>query len=107
MTPSGQVAAQELSSEYGFLTLISLAIYGLFAFLAARAEGKPRAGVLVGATIALADATLGWLVAAAIGPAEVEPGFVVPVAIFAICVGSLVGLLAGRLAMRASANLTC
>jgi hypothetical protein len=102
----GAAAAEQLDFPYEYLFPISLAIYGNVAFLAARERGRTAAGVIAGATVAFAEATVGWAVSWLIGPGKLEgdyPGtFIVTATIVGVVgTGALIGLIAGRIATRA------
>ena len=96
------VAAEGLDFEYGNLFPISFAIYGVTAFVAARAERSVRIGVAAGAAVALADATAGWAISWAIGPGapderERDVATVVATALLVVATGAAIGLVAGGL----------
>ena len=98
----GAFAARVFTFEYGYLLPISLAIYATFAFLAARAERSMLAGMLAGASLALADATAGWAISWAIGPGALAEGdrtagTVIAIGATVIAAGAVIGLLAGLL----------
>jgi hypothetical protein len=101
------LAARTFGFEYGSPPGIAIAtaIYFLTAFLAARQRGMVRTGGIVGAGVALVDATVGWAVSWAIGPGASPAAYLTPewfavIAVFVVALGAVVGLGAGWLAVR-------
>jgi hypothetical protein len=99
----------KLDFDYANLWPLSLAIYGLVAFLVARRAGSLRAGVGAGAVVALADATVGWAVSWWIGPGAPDPGDddVTSIALTVVAVvftGAALGLCGGWLGRRSAAE---
>lgn len=100
------LAARPMGFEYGSLPglVVSTAIHAVPAFLAAREAKSIRIGVLVGAGIALFDATFGWAASWLIGPgAPADPAFRTPemvalAIVVVVGIGAVLGLIAGLLA---------
>jgi len=96
------LAAKALSFEYGGFPgiLVSTAIYAMPAVMVALGGQGARSASLAGATVAFADATVGWAVSWLIGPGAPpadsrSPEALALTVLFVVTVGALVGLIAG------------
>jgi len=90
---AGAVASKQLGFTYAFLIPGSLLIYGTVAALVARRRDW-LLGLLAGVLMGLTDMTLGWTVAALIGPGRPAGGFTLAT----IVGGAMTGFVAASLA---------
>lgn len=94
------VAAKTLEFDYGALWPVSVLLPATIAFLAARQTGSIKVGIGAGATVALADATVGWAISWLIGPGAPDPGdrdalVVIATALLVIGAGVVEGAVGG------------
>lgn len=100
------VASRELAFDPSGLPglVVSTAIYAFPAVMVVRKGGDLRAAALAGATVALADASIGWALFWAIGPADPPPDgdgvVLVLTALTVVGIGAVVGTLAGIVTRR-------
>lgn len=92
-------ASLALGFPYPQAAMGSTALYAAFAYYGGRKLGLVAA-VLLGATMGLTDATLGWAVSWAIGPGRLPPGTLTPsmwlfAAAYVVALGAVCGLLGG------------
>lgn len=93
------VASLALGFPYTYAAFGSAVLYIAFAFFAAREFGFWVA-VLLGATMGITDATIGWAVSWAIGPGRLAAGALTPsvwlyTAAFVVVLGIIYGLIGG------------
>ena len=105
----GSLSSEALGFSYGLLAPVSFALYALVGFLAARAAGDARTGMLGGLAVAATDATLGWALSAAIGPGMPAAGdrdaaLLVATAIGVAVTGAVLGLVAGLVGRRSASG---
>lgn len=96
-------ASRVLGFPYASAAIGSYVIYAAAGFFGARAGGGIGWGGLAGLAAGLTDATVGWLISAAIGPGRPPPGSgVILIAFAAVYVTALAGVVGilGALAAR-------
>lgn len=95
------IVAQRQGLEYGSLWWVSMIVYSVAGFCAAR-HAPWWAGWSVGAAVAGLDATVGWLLSALIGPGHpggnVTWGTIIVTIISVLLVGSIAGVICALVA---------
>jgi hypothetical protein len=99
--------ARALDFDYAALWPVPVVLYSTIGFLAARERGSIRVGIATGATVALADATVGWAISWIIGPGAPDVGdrdalALIGTAVVVIGIGALGGAVGGWLGVRAA-----
>ena len=92
--------AEVFDFSYGLLAPLSFLLYASAGFLAARAAGDARAGLVAGLAVAATDATLGWALSAAIGPGlpaagDRDAALLAGTAVGVATIGGVLGLVGG------------
>jgi hypothetical protein len=100
----GALAAARMGFPYAALSPVSFLIYAAAGFAASR-TADIKIGVLVASSVALVEATLGWLISWHIGPGRPPDGYqgagpILGAIVFVTITGAVFGLIGAAVAAR-------